>query len=87
MTDHPCRGLGERAIEAFEQIALGNSLPAMTKGDIKKLLAKGLIEQGSDKHFRDALGSYSIPQYFVPLSVHYQWCQWCTENVTDEVQP
>jgi hypothetical protein len=80
MTDHPCKGMSARAIEVFEQIAIGNGLPWMMKVAAAKLLAKGLIERGPDKQFRDALGHYSIPQYFVPLAVHAQWCEWCSEQ-------
>lgn len=80
MTDHPCKGLPVNAVEAFEQIATGNALPAMTKGTAAKLLAKGLIERGADKQFSDRLGKFSVPQYFVPLPVHMDWCEWCSEQ-------
>lgn len=79
-TDHPCKGLPPRAVEAFEQIATGDALPAMTKGIVTKLIAKGVIERGPDKQLGDALGKFSIPQYFVPFAVHMQWCEWCSEQ-------
>lgn len=80
MTDHPCKGMSPRAVEVFERICLGESLPAMTKGVAAKLLAKGVIDHAEPKILRDSLGNYSIPQYFVPLLVHKQWCDWCSEQ-------
>lgn len=80
MTDHPCKGLGARATEAFERICIGDALPPMSKGVTAKLLAKGLIERGPDKQLGDRFGKYSIPQYFVPFPVHIDWCEWCSEQ-------
>jgi hypothetical protein len=81
MTDHPCKGMPNRAILAFEQIATGIALPAGTPNGIyAKLLERGVIERAGDKLLRDGLGDYSIPQYAVPLPVHMQWCEWCSEQ-------
>ncbi len=82
MTDHPCKGRPRTQIAAFERIAV-NFPPVCSPSAIKALLDAGLIEQGKSITKRDALGTYSIPQYHVPIWAHMQWCQWCSENVTD----
>lgn len=80
MTDHPCKGMSQSCISAFEQIATGIALPAAAKRSLDKLQAKGLIERGADRPLSDRLGKFSIPQYFVPLPVHMDWCEWCSEQ-------
>jgi hypothetical protein len=81
VTDHPCKGLPKSVRNAFERIAVGMPTGA-AHPTIVKLLAAGLIVVEM-KHGRDALGSYSWPEYHVPLPVHMQWCKWCSENITD----
>lgn len=83
MIKHPCAGLGKATTEAFEKIATGDALPAMTKASTTKLIAKGLIERGPDKLLRDGMGSFAIPQYFVPFAIHMQWCTWCSEQADE----
>ena len=80
MTEHPCKGMTAHQIEVFEQIATGVSLPPAKKGTIQKLRERGLVVAIEDKPLHDELGEYSIPQYEVPISVHKQWCQWCSEQ-------
>lgn len=80
MTDHPCKGMSNRATITFERIAVGDALPAAPKSVFESLLAKGLIKAGAEKQLGDSLGKFSIPQYFVPLHVHCQWCEWCGEQ-------
>lgn len=83
-TEHPCKGMTKRQREAFEQIATGEALPRAMPITLQRLQTNGLIERGPDKVLgRDALGVISIPQYYVPLPVHAQWCQWCSEQLTD----
>ena len=85
MTDHPCEGMSERTIEAFEKIATGNPLPSMGISIVKKLTGRGLIERGADKQLTLHSRIFLIPQYFVPIHVHAQWCLWCSEqpNIED----
>lgn len=79
MTDHPCKGLTRAQIEAFEQIAI-NQPPQSGWKTIEALLAYGVIERGEGEKRRDALGTYEIPNFFVPLPIHMQWCEWCSEQ-------
>lgn len=78
-TDHPCSGMSAAAVKAFELIAI-NEHPPMNKRAIDQLLKLGLIERLPDKELRDRFGSYSIPQYQVPLAIHMQWCNWASEQ-------
>jgi hypothetical protein len=80
MTDHPCKGMTTAQVAAFEQIAVGNALPIAVRATMTKLMDRGLICEGGRKTLRDELGTYSIPQYFVPLATHIQWCEWCSEQ-------
>ncbi|GJD47245.1 hypothetical protein AFCDBAGC_5138 [Methylobacterium cerastii] len=41
---------------------------------MKALLADGLIEETGGEVRRDALGSYQMPTYEMPIPVHMQWC-------------
>ncbi|MCS3727241.1 hypothetical protein [Bradyrhizobium betae] len=80
MTDHPCKGLGKAATNAFEAIAV-NHQPHCSKVTLQRLLERGLIAR-EDRlmHFRDGLPPCRIAGYFVPLPVHYQWCTWASEQ-------
>lgn len=80
MTDHPCKGMTAAQIKAFERIAI-NAPPECTWSTIDALLKAGVIERGPSETRRDAMGAYTIPSFFVPVSVHHQWCVWCSEQV------
>jgi hypothetical protein len=70
------------AVETFEQMAIG--LRPQCPKTIAALLAKGLIEKVGERVLcRDRFGTVTIPEYAVPLPVHYQWCKWCDENIKD----
>jgi hypothetical protein len=88
MTDHPCKGLTKAQREAFEQIAV--NLPhRATHKTLLALRAKGLIGYTDKVIGRDALGKITVPEWFVPLPVHMQWCQWCSEQpeIQESVRP
>ncbi len=83
MTDHPCKGLSEIQISAFESIAV-NQYPCVPFPTINSLLKRGLIVQAGEKIVgRDRFGLVSIPQFEVPIHHHAQWCAWCDENVDE----
>jgi hypothetical protein len=79
MTDHPCKGMTKVQIAAFEQIAI-NQPPQCGWKSIDALLKAGVIERGPDDVRRDAMGTYTIPNYYVPIHHHAQWCAWCSEQ-------
>ena len=78
MTDHPCKGMTKRYHEIFEQIAV-NQPPRCRDSMILQLKLRGLVEV-EYKTLRDKLGEYKIPVYSVPLPIHMQWCEWCSEQ-------
>lgn len=82
LAEHPCKGLSKAHREAFERIAV-NQAPGCTRPTIDALLKAGVIEHGPKETRQDALGVYQIPSFVVPLLVHMQWCEWCSENVGD----
>lgn len=41
---------------------------------LRNLLNAGLIVDAGGETRRDALGSYRVPSYAMPISVHFQWC-------------
>lgn len=81
--EHPCAGRSQAVIEVFEAIAV-NQPPPYRPAAIRTLLRAGLIVQIGEHFLRDRLGVIKIPVYEVPLHIHYQWCQWCSENVPDD---
>ncbi|MGH1573788.1 hypothetical protein ACRAWG_28005 [Methylobacterium sp. P31] len=38
------------------------------------MLDAGLIVDVGGETRRDALGTYTVPAYAMPIPVHYQWC-------------
>lgn len=87
-TPHPAKAAGctPRQIEAFEQIAVGNSnASGFTLKTIEALLRKGLIVEATKRTIgADAFGPIRVVEFQVPVPVHMQWCKWCSENITDE---
>ena len=71
MTEHPCRGMTRAEIAAFEAIAINRS-PHCSKRTFEKLLSRGVIEKFEKKSLFD--------DYFVPLPIHIQWCEWASER-------
>lgn len=84
MTDHPCKGMTKAQRAAFEQITI-NERPTASHKTLLALRNAGLIDYRDKVVGRDALGLITVPEWFVPLPVHIQWCEWCSENVSDEV--
>ena len=85
MTDHPCKGLSKKQRDAFEAIAISMDRAEHQK-TIEALLKRGLIVRGDDKVLgRDHFGLITVPTYYVPLPIHAQWCEWCSEQQDAEV--
>lgn len=85
MTDHPCKDMTRAQRVAFEQIAI-SQMPQCKWDTIEALLKAGLIERGTPETRRDAMGVYQIPSFYVPLPIHIQWCEWCSEQDDEEKQ-
>lgn len=65
--------------EVFERICINDKGPFHPE-PIKALLAKSLILSELRVVGRDNFGQISIPEYHVPLPIHAQWCEWCSEQ-------
>jgi hypothetical protein len=66
-------------IGTFERIAI-NQPPGVTWKTIDVLLSAGVIVRGKPERRHDAMGVYDIPYFYVPLPIHAQWCEWCSEQ-------
>lgn len=65
------RNLLQEESDVFEQIAINNDMghpPAVLKRlEVKQLIVKK-VESNGMKH------------YYVPIPIHIEWCQWCSEQ-------
>lgn len=68
---HPGRTSAE--CRALDTIGCGEP-PRCSPKTLKTLLDAGLIVDVGGEVRRDALGSYRIPAYEMPIPVHMQWC-------------
>lgn len=79
-TPHPCAGMTPAQRRDFERIAT-NERPLGGYRVIKALENRGLIERDEPKQVgKDALGPIMVPQWFVPLAYHMQFCRWASER-------
>jgi hypothetical protein len=58
-------------IAAFEAIAINRS-PHCSKRTLERLLSRRVIEKSDRRALLD--------DYFVPLPIHIQWCEWASER-------
>ena len=76
---HPGRTLAER--RALDRVGCGEP-PGCSPKTLRRLLDDGLlIDQGGETR-RDALGSYRVPSYAMPIPVHFAW--WSAVAFSDE---
>ncbi len=68
---HPGRTSAER--RALDRIGCGEP-PRCSPKTLRNMLDAGLIVDVGTETRRDALGSYWVPSYAMPIPVHYQWC-------------
>ena len=78
MTNNPCKGMTKAQREAFERISV-NMPPRANDRTLRALEDRGLIK-GHHCQSRDSFGVFSWTEYHVPLSIHAQWCEWCSEQ-------
>lgn len=68
---HPGRTSAER--RALDASGCGEP-PRCSPKTLKAMLDAGLIVDAGGETHRDALGSYRVPSYAMPIPVHMQWC-------------
>lgn len=79
-TKHPCHGMSRAEITAFEAIAVNHD-PRCSKKTLERLLERGLIaKQDRLVHFSDGLPPSIATDFYVPLPVHIQFCEWAGEK-------
>jgi hypothetical protein len=78
MIAHPAHALTPVQRSAFELLCVGHN-PGCTRKTYHALVASGLVDVFWTTR-RDALGSYDVPTYSVPLWARMQWCDWCAEQ-------
>ena len=85
MAEHPAMAAKctKHQIKIFELIAVRGPCLASQR-TLDALHSKGLIEFIEHKE-KDRLGTFTFKEPYVPLPIHMQWCEWCAENVDDEV--
>ena len=82
------RHLPPKQQEAFEQIALMSDGSGFPRRTLEALERKGLIV-GTDEPLYGSSGTVMdripmiVRRYQVPMPLHREWCQWCSENVED----
>lgn len=65
----------------FEQVAIGKDFghsPRM----LKILERRGYLQ--SELQYLSGFPPVAVCKYSVTISVHIQWCQWCSEQLKDE---
>lgn len=83
--------LSKKQSQILDEIGCGNyDLAGVfpTPQTIKGLLEKGLLERLSDKRIGgDRFGAISIPQYQMPLAVHFEWSVWQSDEYDKTNKP
>ncbi len=80
--------LSKKQRQILDEIGCGNyDLAGVfpTPQAIKGLLEKGLLRKLSDERIGgDRFGAINIPQYEMPMGVHYQWSMWQSNEYDKE---
>lgn len=79
------RDLTDKQLDIFGDITINNYVRAnlsKNKKDVAKLLKLGLIEHGPVKRIYEYAGEMHFEkEYSVPISIHMEWCKWCSDNI------
>lgn len=76
MTDAPHPGKTKAQRRVLDAIGCGDFLPPMSARTRDALLKAGLICKSEPIAIgKDRFGVIKIPQFYMPLPVHIQWCQ------------
>jgi hypothetical protein len=80
MAQHPCYGMTKSETKAFEAIAI-NLTPSCSKKTLIRLLERGVIvKQEKRVPFCEGLPAAVVDQYYVPIPIHMQWCEWASQK-------
>ena len=73
------RQLPPKQSEVFEQVASGNSR-GHHPATLLALCGKGLIEFHDAVLGKDHFGNIIVKVPYVPVPIHMEWCQWCSDE-------
>jgi len=76
---HPAKAAAHRRI--LDEIGCGNYSTYISPRTRDAMLSKGLIEQCGERVIcQDRFGTVTVPEYQMPIPVHYQWCSYWAEQ-------
>lgn len=81
MVKHPAPKGAQRRM--FEQVATGVDCPPGAAATRRALVDKGLIQKVGSRFVGRHPFQVELPCFEVPLHIHMQWCEWCSENFTE----
>jgi hypothetical protein len=74
--------LSKNQLHVFGLITIGQDGGHHPK-TLEALLNKNLIAS-EEVTLADRFGKFIYTRYYVPLPIHYAWCEWCAENYKPE---
>ncbi|MFW6681733.1 hypothetical protein [Komagataeibacter intermedius] len=72
-TPHPGKTSAQRRV--LDEIGCGNYSPSAARTTINALLEDGLIFRCGERVVGRGRFSARIPEFEMPVSIHWQWCQ------------
>ena len=80
---HPGKTVAQRRV--LDHIGCGDYLPSATRETLDRMVGLGLLTRLQDRVLgRDGFGTIAVPQYEMPLPVHYQWCSYWAEQPCED---
>ena len=73
------KSLSKAQYYVFEQICVNNDA-GHNKRTLKALEKKGLIKCKIIPRRDISVGFINVLRSYVPLDIHQEWCQWCSDN-------
>ena len=80
------RNLSKAQYNVFEQICINNDA-GHNERTLKALEKKGLIKCKMLPLKDGGFPPVEILRSYVPLEIHQEWCQWCSDNFDDDGNP
>jgi hypothetical protein len=85
------RGLPKKQEDALAQIAILSDGTDFTRSVVKALEEKGLIVGVDEATYGPSSAPIDripimVRRYHVPLPIHMEWCQWCSDHIEEDVK-
>jgi hypothetical protein len=72
-------GLTKTQVDWLCEVAFGGRTGMINPRTAKVLVDRGLIERVERQVGRDRFGPITVFDYVMPLGVHIDFCEWCSE--------